>query len=53
MCYYSALFRESLQVVPYFLQEIDPAHLVCGVATFVVCPTAAPACSSEPLGTVV
>lgn len=53
MCHYSALFRESLQVVPYFLQEIDGAHLVYGAAAFVVCPTAVFACSSEPPGTVV
>ncbi|CRL17855.1 unnamed protein product [Penicillium camemberti] len=48
-----SLFRESLQVVPYFLQEIDGAHLVYGAAAFVVCPTAVFACSSEPPGTVV
>lgn len=36
MCYYSALFRESLQVVPYFLQETHAAYLVYGAAAFVV-----------------
>lgn len=41
--------RYSVQVVPYFLQEIHAAHLVYGAAAFVVCPTATPACSSEPL----